>query len=518
MKMFQTKYKIVTCIIAVGLFLLIAVTPALAQFQRVIEDFRVNDDPLGNNRPHMDPVIACDSKGCFVIAWQDARNGTKKAWDYDIYAQRYDSGGQALGANFRVNDDGPDNYQTMPQIAMSDSGEYIIVWTDGRNDFDIYAQRYDRNGNTIGTNFQLNEFDSATQAQGDIGLDSIGGFVVAWRDDRNGNGDIYVRRFNADGTAKDTSCKVNDDTVNTLNWYPRIAVGRDGRFIVTWEDYRREAIGYVNPDMYAQRYNNIGSKIGGNWLVNTDAGDNNQGVPVVAISRGNNFVISWSDARPGGTGIYAQWYDSAGAALGINFKVSDSSIINTSDVAYDSIGNFLICWEQGDYDDLFAQRYNNIGLKIGNNFNVDDIPLTSHVHPAVTSYSESNYIFTWQDSRSNGNWDIWANKWGNYTGVEGIPDNSYNVKEIKLSAYPNPCIDKIILSYDLPYNGLVSISIYDIIGRKIKTLYTGWPGVGCKSNIWHLTNDQGKAVGNGIYLCDFKFNGQQIVKRITVMR
>jgi len=45
------------------------------------------------------------------------------------------------------------NYQTDPDIAADSKGNFIIVWQDlrGGNGYDIYAQRYDSNGNKNGT-------------------------------------------------------------------------------------------------------------------------------------------------------------------------------------------------------------------------------------------------------------------------------------------------------------------------------------------------------------------------------
>ena len=67
--------------------------------------------------------------GNFVITWYDDRNG-----DYDIYIQRYDSGGVAHDSNEKVNDDVGINGQWLPSIAMTPDGtKFIIFWTDIRN-------------------------------------------------------------------------------------------------------------------------------------------------------------------------------------------------------------------------------------------------------------------------------------------------------------------------------------------------------------------------------------------------
>ncbi len=47
-----------------------------------------------------DLSLSMDTEGNFIICWHDNRND-----DWDIYAQRYNSLGDTLGANFRVNSD-----------------------------------------------------------------------------------------------------------------------------------------------------------------------------------------------------------------------------------------------------------------------------------------------------------------------------------------------------------------------------------------------------------------------------
>ena len=66
--------------------------------------------------------------------------------------------------------------------------------------------------------------------------------------------------------------------------------------------------------------------------------------------------------------------------------------------------------------------------------------------------------------------------------------------------YPNPFNPITTLRYDLPENSLVSITIYDIMGREVRTLVNQTQDAGFKSVIWNATNDYGKPVSAGVYL------------------
>ncbi|MEE9167617.1 MAG: FlgD immunoglobulin-like domain containing protein [Candidatus Neomarinimicrobiota bacterium] len=68
------------------------------------------------------------------------------------------------------------------------------------------------------------------------------------------------------------------------------------------------------------------------------------------------------------------------------------------------------------------------------------------------------------------------------------------------SAYPNPFNPVTTLKYDLPARADVTLTIYDILGRQIRTLVQGVEEPGYKSVVWDGTNDLGQQVSAGVYL------------------
>ena len=69
-----------------------------------------------------------------------------------------------------------------------------------------------------------------------------------------------------------------------------------------------------------------------------------------------------------------------------------------------------------------------------------------------------------------------------------------------LEKHPNPFNPVTTLRYDLPEQGFVTITIYDMLGREIRTLVNTTQDAGFKSVIWNATNDYGKPVSAGVYL------------------
>ena len=66
--------------------------------------------------------------------------------------------------------------------------------------------------------------------------------------------------------------------------------------------------------------------------------------------------------------------------------------------------------------------------------------------------------------------------------------------------YPNPFNPITTLHYDLPENSYVNVTVYDMLGRAVKTLVNSTQDAGLKSVVWNAANDYGNPVSAGVYL------------------
>ena len=66
--------------------------------------------------------------------------------------------------------------------------------------------------------------------------------------------------------------------------------------------------------------------------------------------------------------------------------------------------------------------------------------------------------------------------------------------------YPNPFNPVTTIEYDLPENSQVRVAIYDMLGRKVRTLVYGFENAGFKTVQWQGKNDFGRSVGAGVYI------------------
>ncbi len=85
------------------------------------------------------------------------------------------------------------------------------------------------------------------------------------------------------------------------------------------------------------------------------------------------------------------------------------------------------------------------------------------------------------------------------TGI-GDEDVSALPREFSLSQnHPNPFNPTTVISYALPKRADVTITIYNILGRRVRTINQGTQSAGRYSVTWNADNEYGDAVSSGMY-------------------
>lgn len=90
------------------------------------------------------------------------------------------------------------------------------------------------------------------------------------------------------------------------------------------------------------------------------------------------------------------------------------------------------------------------------------------------------------------------------TGVPFSEQNGTHVlDDFELTCYPNPIhfnnSKNMVIQYRLPSLGQVKIDIFNLLGQKIRTLFSGTLSAGIKQITWDGKNEQGSFLLNGIY-------------------
>ena len=84
--------------------------------------------------------------------------------------------------------------------------------------------------------------------------------------------------------------------------------------------------------------------------------------------------------------------------------------------------------------------------------------------------------------------------------------------------YLNPFNPTTQIKYDLPEDALVSINIYDLMGRIVKTMVNTEQNAGYKSIQWDATNNTGQPVSAGLYLYTIQAGDYIQTKKMVLLK
>ena len=85
-----------------------------------------------------------------------------------------------------------------------------------------------------------------------------------------------------------------------------------------------------------------------------------------------------------------------------------------------------------------------------------------------------------------------------------------------LRVFPNPARNRASIEYQLEKEGLVLIELFDINGRKVKTVVSSGQTAGLYSIDCLLSNDNGVKLRTGIYTVRLSAGGQIVNKKLMV--
>ncbi len=83
---------------------------------------------------------------------------------------------------------------------------------------------------------------------------------------------------------------------------------------------------------------------------------------------------------------------------------------------------------------------------------------------------------------------------------------------------PNPFNPETTISFSIPEDSKVNLSIYNIKGQKVKTLIKDQLEKGFHEIIWNSKNNNGKLVASGVYFYKLKVGDYQKVKKMVLLK
>jgi hypothetical protein len=91
-------------------------------------------------------------------------------------------------------------------------------------------------------------------------------------------------------------------------------------------------------------------------------------------------------------------------------------------------------------------------------------------------------------------------------------------KPVLFPCRPNPCRTKARIDYSMAKRGQVSLNVYDIQGRLVRSLASGERHPGKYQAVWDLRDDRGAGVASGVYFYRLSADGHQETRKLSVVR
>ena len=289
--------------------------------------------------------VAMDGSGNFEVVYDAGQGSAGSA----VFVHRYAADGTDLGSQ-QVSPAGDPNFavSSSPSVAADCAGDFVIAYA-AEPQFsegfpDVYVQRYDANGSAQGGPLQVNDANTPLLQGPSVSSDEAGNFVVTWNAGAGESSEIVARRFSATGAALDAQPFVVSTNAG-FGSTPDVSVAGDtGAFVITWNVNNFDYTQYSEVStIFAQRFDASGQPAGASFVVNTATLDGTA-LPHVATDCTGDFAIGWSTGQ-GAFSVDVRFFAADGTPEGDQVKANATSQDRgPNDIASDGNGNVMVVW------------------------------------------------------------------------------------------------------------------------------------------------------------------------------
>ena len=125
-----------------------------------------------------------------------------------------------------------------------------------------------------------------------------------------------------------------------------------------------------------------------------------------------------------------------------------------------------------------------------------DTSSPSSVHYRITAVDNANNVSDYSNSVSARTYQIPKTSEDQLTETNPTLPTEFSLHQ----NYPNPFNPITEIKFDLPENGHVTLTIFNVAGRKTRTLINAEKSVGSYSALWDSKDESGRDVASGVYL------------------
>jgi sporulation protein YlmC with PRC-barrel domain len=174
-------------------------------------------------------------------------------------------------------------------------------------------------------------------------------------------------------------------------------------------------------------------------------------------------------------------------------------------------------------DDISLSLYHDINDEIWvlTEFLEDNIISIKNIHNSLLNniHFKTNAIIEYREDEYD-NFKPLKDRYVKKSGEYRFLKNNVNLnKNIKINNYPNPFNPNTNINFTIfEDNNLFKLEIFDIKGKKVKTLFQGKLASGSHNFTWNGLNENNKLVSSGVYFINLKTDNDNFVKKIVLLK
>ncbi len=343
---------------------------------------RLGDPMLLSPRRHTAdrPGVAVDDDGDAVVIWAGRPAGTPR-----IYARRVGRFGK-VGSVQAVSPAGIKAF--FANVAVDPDGDALVTWNEIHEDnsWHTMVRRLGRGG-ALGPVEELSQ-GAVNPDPATVALDRSGNALLVWVDEYH----VYSRTVSSTGKLGSLETVYVAANPNDRNFAARVAVGRDGRGLVTWESWSQESL---RKTLMSRRVNATG-ELGAVRAVSPPAHDVRSSD--LASDLEGDVVVAW---HLGSEALFARQVTRNGVFRD-RVRVGKGAM---SDIELDDDGNGVLVWLAPGVDNrvssIFSAKVTRAGV-----FREPKVVSVTGGTPSVDGSADGDVVVVWKRGR------------GEYDGVQ----------------------------------------------------------------------------------------------------
>lgn len=391
--------------------------PVLGQPRPVGNEFRVNGTTDFKQR---NPVASFNAGGSSLVVWENDRKGLRgRLYGRDGSPQTDELSLVANQTLARVPSHGLEVLRREPAVAFLASGEFLLAWTEERDevsadlfletrnvlDRDVYAQRFSAAGAPQGSPVRLNTTAAGFQSNPKLLVRNGSDVLAVWQsDDRTASrqGDGVFGRLLRSSTAQPTSAELKLSSVPGFAANASLAGLANGGFAVAWEAADADSQG-----VFVRLFDKSASPRGPEFRVNTTVAGLQRRPAITADANTGGYLVVWQGQA--GTikdsHIYGQFLGAGGSFIGPQFQASRGVAQGQISPSVAGIGgHFLVTWL--DYSDIFpvgvfSVEIDRLGGAIGAEVQVNTEPVNAQSRTSIALSPLGGVLIPWEGFTSN---------------------------------------------------------------------------------------------------------------------